>query len=65
MSFHKSRKVSADHLNSIESHSFEKLPAPVYVRGYIFQIARSLGLDHVKATKSYMQIYGKEKDLGL
>jgi cytoskeletal protein RodZ len=35
------------------------LPAPVFVRGYIVQIARFLNLDDKYVADSYMKIYKK------
>lgn len=42
-------KVSRSHLQNIELEDFSKLPAPVYVRGFVFQYAKCLKLkpDHV------------------
>jgi hypothetical protein len=38
-------------------HELEKLPAPVFVRGFVLQYAKSLGIDGEKAANSYMQFY--------
>ena len=37
-------KVRPSLLEKIESEQFQHLPAPVYVRGFIFQYAKLLGL---------------------
>jgi curved DNA-binding protein CbpA len=48
-------KVSRSYLLAIESNNFSSLPAPVFVRGFLVQIAKILGLDPNKVTTSYMK----------
>lgn len=48
-------KISTMHLSAIESESFADLPAPVYVQGFVQQIARYLKLDATQVSKTYMR----------
>ncbi len=50
-------KISIFYLNALESMDASSLPAPVFVRGYILQIAKVLGLDERKVCDSYMRLY--------
>lgn len=47
-------KVSKMHILNIESENFSKLPAPVYVRGFVFQYAKCLKLPTDKVANSYV-----------
>src|SRR5262249_26769967 len=38
-------KISMAYLQALEGEVFAKLPAPVYVRGFLVEYARALGLD--------------------
>jgi cytoskeletal protein RodZ len=46
-------------LNAVENEDKKNLPAPVFVRGYITQIAKVLGIDGKKAADSYMVNFNK------
>jgi flagellar biosynthesis protein FlhG len=46
-------KISLEHLHSIEEDRFDALPPPVYVRGFVREMARCLGLDPNAVSKSY------------
>lgn len=48
-------KISATHLAAIENEDFESLPAEVYTRGFVSQMAGLLGLDKTQATRSYLR----------
>ena len=37
-------RVRTGYLESIEAENFKNLPAPVYIRGFIFEFARVLGI---------------------
>ncbi len=50
-------KISAFYINSIEKVEPKGLPASVFVRGYVSQIAKVLGLDEKKVCDSYMKHY--------
>ena len=43
------------HLRAIEEEDLDALPAPVYVRGFLQQIARALKLDPTQVTKTYLK----------
>ena len=57
-------KVSKRYLRALEDSDFESLPAPVYVRGFVAEYARALGLDTLIVCKSYMAIYNRHKGEG-
>jgi flagellar biosynthesis protein FlhG len=48
-------KISNAHILAIENESPGDLPAPVYVQGFVQQIARFLKLDPAQVTKTYMR----------
>ena len=48
-------KVSGYYIQAVESTDPKNLPAPVYVRGYVSQIAKVLGLDEKSVCDSYMK----------
>jgi len=50
-------KVSSFYINAIEQMEGESLPAVVFVRGYVAQIAKTLGLNEKSVADSYMKNY--------
>ena len=48
-------KIAIYYLRCIETETFEDLPAPVYVRGYLRQIAMILGLDANLVVDGYIE----------
>ena len=48
-------RISRMYLFSIESNDFEFLPAAIFVKGFIIQIAKVLNLDHEKVADGYMK----------
>lgn len=48
-------KIGERHLRAIEAERFDELPAPVYVRGFVTQIARFLRIDPARAAESYLR----------
>ncbi len=52
-------KVSKAHINAIENDDISKLPADVYVRGYVFQYAKVLKLNPDLVAQSYMVHFKK------
>ena len=42
-------KVGSFHLDCIEQERFDRLPAPVYLRGFVKEFARTVGADDVDA----------------
>ncbi len=51
----KKTKISLSHLRAIEEDSFDTLPAEVYTRGFVGQLATLLGLDSTQATRTYIR----------
>jgi len=47
-------KVSKMYLQAIESEDYDHLPAPVYVRGFVFQYAKCLKLKPENVANSYV-----------
>jgi curved DNA-binding protein CbpA len=47
-------KISKNYLNALEEDDFKKLPANVFVRGFVIQYAKALKMDHEKAATAYM-----------
>ncbi len=47
-------KISKNYLMAIEEENFKKLPAPVYIRGFVIQIAQVLKLPTLKAAAAYL-----------
>lgn len=52
-------KISKSYILAIEAHDFDSLPAKVFVRGFVTQLAKLLELDPNVVVKSYMEIYDK------
>jgi curved DNA-binding protein CbpA len=48
-------KVSRPYLTAIENNDFACLPATVFVRGFLVQIAKALGLNSEKVATSYLR----------
>jgi len=48
-------KIARAHLEAIEEESFQNLPAAVYVRGFIAELAKYLRLDPLHVQRSYMR----------
>jgi hypothetical protein len=50
-------KIGVAYLTALEADDFLKLPAPVYVRGFLGEYARMLGLDPERVKDSYLDRY--------
>jgi flagellar biosynthesis protein FlhG len=48
-------KIAPAHVRAIEFEDFGKLPAQVYTRGFVQQIAKLLGLDPTQVTRTYLR----------
>jgi flagellar biosynthesis protein FlhG len=48
-------KISVSHLAAIEAEAFDELPALVYTRGFVQQLAKFLKLDPTQVTKTYLR----------
>jgi hypothetical protein len=49
-------RIGKTYLIALESNDFKNLPAPVFLRGFLVQMAKQLGLDETKVVTSYMSI---------
>jgi len=50
-------KIGMAYLQALEGEVFGKLPAPVYVRGFLAEYARALGLDAERVKQTYLERY--------
>jgi flagellar biosynthesis protein FlhG len=50
-------KIGMAYLHALEGEVFAKLPAPVYVRGFLAEYARALGLDAERVKQTYLERY--------
>jgi len=50
-------KIGMAYLAALEAEQWLKLPAPVYVRGFLVEYARILGLDAVRVKDTYLERY--------
>lgn len=50
-------RVGQAYLIAIEANDYPQLPAPVFVRGFILQIAKAIGLDPQAVSTSYMKLF--------
>jgi curved DNA-binding protein CbpA len=50
-------RISRPYLMAVETNDYKSLPAAVFVRGFIVQVARLLGIDENKAAASYMKLF--------
>jgi len=48
-------KIGLRHLEYVEEDRFALLPAPVYLRGFLREYARLVGIDPRRATEAYMK----------
>jgi curved DNA-binding protein CbpA len=54
-------RISARHLENIEADRYAALPTLVYLRGILMNLARELGLDQGRVSKSYLQLASGKK----
>lgn len=54
-------KVNQRHLRSIESDDYTALPVRVYVRGFIQEYARALGLDREHIAADFLRLYDSHR----
>jgi curved DNA-binding protein CbpA len=48
-------RISRSYLMAVETADYKNLPAAVFVRGFVVQMARNLGLEENKVAASYMK----------
>ncbi|MHB8878737.1 MAG: helix-turn-helix domain-containing protein, partial [Myxococcaceae bacterium] len=51
-------RITSRHLGNVEADRYDALPATVYIRGILMNIARELGLDPLRVCKSYLGLVG-------
>ncbi len=56
-------KITPFYIQSVEEMNPQHLPATVFIRGYVGQIAKMLQLDEKKVTDSYMKLYKAKNNL--
>jgi flagellar biosynthesis protein FlhG len=56
-------KISASYLQAIEDDRFPALPASVYLRGFINEIAKYLKLDAIQVSRTYLKRYREWRTL--
>ncbi len=49
-------RISSRHLENVEADQYAALPAPVYLRGILMNLARELGLDPLRVSRSYLAL---------
>ncbi|GHH03248.1 helix-turn-helix domain-containing protein [Comamonas sp. JC664] len=49
-------RISRGHLENVEADRYSALPAAVYLRGILMNLARELGLDPLRVSKSYLAL---------
>lgn len=54
-------RISKTHINALENEDISKLPADVYVRGYVYQYAKVLKLNPDQVATSYLLHFKKMK----
>ena len=54
-------KISKTNILALENEDLETLPARVFIRGFVLQVARLLGLNSNKYAEGYMKIIDEKK----
>jgi hypothetical protein len=49
-------RITRSHLENVEADRYTALPAPVYLRGILMNLARELGLDPLRVSRSYLAL---------
>lgn len=57
---HEATKVNPWYLEALEAMDSRNLPAAVFVRGYVIQVAKHLELEDKVVVESYMKLYKKK-----
>ncbi len=57
-------RISARHLENVEGDRYDALPATVYLRGILMNLARELGLDGLRVSKSYLTFVEAHRSKG-
>jgi curved DNA-binding protein CbpA len=54
-------RITKIHLENVEADRYAALPAHVYLRGILMNLARELGLDPLKVAKGYLDLASRKK----
>jgi curved DNA-binding protein CbpA len=54
-------RVGRHYVVAIENNDFHALPAPVFVRGFVMQLARILDLDEKRVADSFIKLYKQSR----
>jgi curved DNA-binding protein CbpA len=54
-------RIGKRHLENVEADRYNELPTAVYLRGILMNLARELGLDGLRVSKSYLDLAEKGK----
>jgi len=57
-------RITRIHLENVEADRYEHLPATVYLRGILFNLARELRLDPARVSKSYLLVAQRAQPRG-
>lgn len=57
-------RIGVKHLENMEGDRYDALPAPVYLRGILMNVARELGLDGLRVSKSYLTFVEAHRSKG-
>ncbi len=57
-------RIGVKHLENVEGDRYDALPAPVYLRGILMNLARELGLDGLRVSKSYLTFVEAHRSKG-
>ncbi len=49
-------RITRSHLENVEADRYAALPPPVYLRGILMNLARELGLDPLRVSRSYLTL---------
>jgi hypothetical protein len=54
-------RITTKHLENVEADRYSELPVTVYLRGILMNIARELGLDPLRVSRSYLSLASEPK----
>ena len=57
-------RIGVKHLENVEADRYDALPAAVYLRGILMNVARELGLDGLRVSKSYLTFVEAHRSKG-
>ncbi len=57
-------RIGVKHLENVEGDRYDALPAAVYLRGILMNVARELGLDGLRVSKSYLTFVEAHRSKG-